>query len=95
MSHDREAMSGRATKAIVIQVYARQTVSGLLTAPGNAKAFLVLAYGAGAGMNHPFMAAVAEGLADQEIATLRFQFPFMEQGSKLSGSSVPPTVPSI
>jgi len=42
----------------------------------------VLAHGAGAGMNHPFMAAVAEGLAARGIATLRYQFPYMERGSK-------------
>ena len=75
-------MSGSAVEAIVIQVDARVTVSGLLTASSTAKACLVLAHGAGAGMNYPFMAAVAEGLADRKIATLRFQFPFMEQGSK-------------
>jgi uncharacterized protein len=42
----------------------------------------VLAHGAGAGMSHPFMAAVADGLAERGIATLRYQFPYMEQGSK-------------
>jgi predicted alpha/beta-hydrolase family hydrolase len=41
-----------------------------------------MAHGAGAGMAHPFMAAVAAGLAARGIATLRSQFPFMEQGSK-------------
>src|SRR5580658_5569588 len=57
-------------------------VSGLLQAPPRARACYVLAHGAGAGMNHPFMAAVAEGLATREIATLRYQFPYMERGSK-------------
>jgi hypothetical protein len=42
----------------------------------------VLAHGAGAGMAHPFMAAIAKGLAERGIATLRYQFPYMEQGSK-------------
>ena len=42
----------------------------------------VLAHGAGAGMAHPFMAAIANGLAERGIATLRYQFPYMEQGSK-------------
>jgi uncharacterized protein len=45
-------------------------------------ACLVLAHGAGAGMNHPFMDAAAQGLAARRIATLRYQFPYMEQGSK-------------
>jgi predicted alpha/beta-hydrolase family hydrolase len=43
---------------------------------------LALAHGAGAGMTHPFMADVAGELAERGIATLRYQFPYMEQGSK-------------
>ena len=42
----------------------------------------MLAHGAGAGMAHPFMAAVADGLRGRGIATLRYQFPYMEKGSK-------------
>ena len=42
----------------------------------------VLAHGAGAGMAHPFMAAIANGLAERSIATLRYQFPYMEKGSR-------------
>ena len=57
-------------------------VSGLLLAPPNARACYVLAHGAGAGMGHPFMAYVAEGLAERGVATLRYQFPYMERGSK-------------
>jgi len=58
-------------------------VSGLLQAPlGGARACLVLAHGAGAGMKHPFMAAIAEGLAGRGIATLRYQFPYIERGAK-------------
>ncbi len=57
-------------------------VSGLLIAPAGARACYVLAHGAGAGMAHPIMAAVAEGLAERGIATLRYQFPYMERGSK-------------
>ena len=54
----------------------------MLQTPDDASACLVLAHGAGAGMNHWFMAAVADGLAERGIATLRFQFPYMESGSK-------------
>lgn len=54
-------------------------VSGLLVRPGAARALLVLGHGAGAGMRHPFMAAVSARLAAQEIATLRYQFPYMEK----------------
>jgi predicted alpha/beta-hydrolase family hydrolase len=57
-------------------------VSGLLQAPTKARACYVLAHGAGAGMTHPFMAAAAAGLAERGIATLRYQFVYMEKGSK-------------
>jgi hypothetical protein len=59
-----------------------QRVSGLLQAPAGARACCVLAHGAGAGMTHPFMALAADGLAERSIATLRYQFPYMERGSK-------------
>jgi predicted alpha/beta-hydrolase family hydrolase len=58
------------------------TVSALLLRPDNARACLVLAHGAGAGMSHSFMETVATGLAGRGIATLRYQFPYMERGSK-------------
>ncbi len=58
------------------------TVSGLWMEPANPEACLVLAHGAGAGMTHPAMAAAAFGLCARGIATLRYQFPFMERGSK-------------
>ena len=51
-------------------------------AAAGARCCYVLAHGAGAGMTHPFMAAVADELAERGIATLRYQFPYMEQGSK-------------
>ena len=58
------------------------TISGLLDVPADARIGYVLAHGAGAGMNHPFMAAMAGGLAERGVAVLRFQFPYMEQGSR-------------
>ena len=57
-------------------------VSGLLLAPSRARACYVLAHGAGAGMTHPFMTAVATELGERGIATLRYQFPYMEQGGR-------------
>jgi uncharacterized protein len=57
-------------------------VSGLMQAPPDARAGYVLAHGAGAGMNHPFMSVVADELAERGIATLRYQFHYMEQGSR-------------
>jgi len=58
------------------------STSGLLQAPAGAKACYVFAHGAGADMQHAFMASIAQGLAERGIASLRFNFPFMEQGSK-------------
>jgi len=57
-------------------------VSGLLHVPENAITCYVVAHGAGAGMTHPFMAAIADALAERRIATLRYQFPYMEHGSR-------------
>jgi hypothetical protein len=56
------------------------TVSGLLLRPAAASLLYVLAHGAGAGMRHPFLEAVAQDLAGRGIATLRYQFPYMERG---------------
>jgi predicted alpha/beta-hydrolase family hydrolase len=58
------------------------SLSALLRVPDDAWAGYVFAHSAGAGMAHPFMAAFADGLAERGIATLRYQFPYMEQGSK-------------
>jgi hypothetical protein len=55
-------------------------VSGILLRPAQAKALYVFAHGAGVGMAHPSMASSAHGLAERGIATLRFQFPYMERG---------------
>jgi predicted alpha/beta-hydrolase family hydrolase len=58
------------------------SVSALLLRPDNARACFVFAHGAGAGMSHPFMETVATGLCERGIATLRYQFPYMEKASK-------------
>lgn len=59
-----------------------ELVSAIALTPREPRACLVLAHGAGAGMQHPFMAAVAAGLAARRIATLRYQFPFTEKGAR-------------
>jgi predicted alpha/beta-hydrolase family hydrolase len=70
-------------RAMSITITVGETsVSGLLQVPARASACFVFAHGAGAGMAHPFMASVANGLAERGIATLRYQFPYMEKGSK-------------
>src|SRR4051794_17035972 len=61
---------------------AGEPVSGLLLTPPKPHACYILAHGAGAGMTHPFMAAVATGLVSRGIATLRYNFPYMEHGSR-------------
>ncbi len=58
------------------------TVSALWQKPKEAKAVLVLAHGAGAGMTHKHMAATADGLATRGLAVLRYNFAYMERGSK-------------
>ncbi|HKE48110.1 MAG TPA: alpha/beta family hydrolase, partial [Rhodanobacteraceae bacterium] len=69
-------------KTLTIEVDPKRSVSALLDAPDGARACYVLAHGAGAGMRHPFMAAIADVLAARGIATLRYQFPYMEQGGR-------------
>ena len=75
-------MKSARAQAVTITVDDERRVSALLQAPHDARACYVFAHGAGAGMTHPFMAAVADALAERGIATLRYQFPYMEQGSK-------------
>ena len=57
-------------------------VSGLLLRPKDARLLYVLAHGAGAGMRHPFLESISQRLAEQGIATLRYQFPYMERRSR-------------
>ena len=71
-----------ASERVGIAVSEDVRVSGLLDRPPRARACYVLAHGAGAGMAHPFMAAVAADLARHGIATLRYQFPYMERGGR-------------
>jgi predicted alpha/beta-hydrolase family hydrolase len=69
-------------RPITIDINPDRRVSGLLQAPAEPRCCYVLAHGAGAGMAHPFMTNVAAGLAERGIATLRYQFPYMEQGGR-------------
>jgi len=66
-----------------IEMEGRGYVSGILVRPEKAKWLLVLGHGAGAGMRHPFMEALAEELARVGVATLRYQFPYMEERRKV------------
>jgi uncharacterized protein len=82
MSPGESEMNAVSPQQLKIEVDGANTVSALLLRPLSAQACLVLAHGAGAGMTHPFMELVASGLYGLDIATLRFQFPYMEKGSK-------------
>jgi predicted alpha/beta-hydrolase family hydrolase len=65
-----------------LNVDGANAVSALLLLPPSARACFVFAHGAGAGMTHEFMELVAAGLGERDIATLRYQFPYMEKGSR-------------
>jgi len=67
---------------VTISIEGGVSISGLWLKPATARACLVLAHGAGTGMAHRSMAALADGLSERDIATLRYQFPYMERGSK-------------
>lgn len=75
-------MSAGEIQSFTITLPDAQRVSALLQLPRHPRAGYVLAHGAGAGMAHPFLAAMAEGLAERNIASLRFQFPYLERGSR-------------
>jgi uncharacterized protein len=76
------AMEHPSTQALRIVIDGASSVSALLRVPAEPQAGYVFAHGAGAGMGHTFMVAFANGLAERGIASLRYQFPYMEQGSK-------------
>ena len=75
-------MSSVVDKPISIPVNDVVRVSGLLQTPPRARACYVMAHGAGAGMDYPFMVDVARELALRDVATLRYQFPYMERGAR-------------
>jgi uncharacterized protein len=75
-------MTAEAAERLRIEIGAGETVSGLLMRPPQARACYVFAHGAGAGMIHSSMETVATGLGERGIASLRYQFSYMEKGSK-------------
>jgi predicted alpha/beta-hydrolase family hydrolase len=76
----RVAPAGPAAQDLRIAVPGAGEVSALLMMPAQARALYVLAHGAGAGMRHPFLEAIARRLAAQGIGTLRYQFVYTERG---------------
>jgi predicted alpha/beta-hydrolase family hydrolase len=77
---------GMDAKPLKIDVPDIGEVSGLWQSPAAPSACLVLAHGAGAGMTHRSLAAIADGLDGLGVATLRYQFPYMEKGGKRTDS---------
>jgi predicted alpha/beta-hydrolase family hydrolase len=76
-------MSAFPTRSFAVRVSkSAGEVDALLLRPSEAGCLLVLAHGAGAGMHHPFMEGLASALADNGVATFRYQFPYMEQQRK-------------
>jgi hypothetical protein len=70
------------TQTIAVRLGSDRQVGALLQRPASARVLMVLAHGAGAGMSHPFMGAFADRLASHDVATLRYQFPYMESGTR-------------
>src|SRR5215204_313998 len=75
-------MKAATAQSIRIETGPDEAVSALVVQPPRPRACYVFAHGAGAGMSHASMETVAAGLAGRDIATLRYQFPYMEKGSK-------------
>ena len=76
------AMNADHAQKLKIEIAKSAAVSALLLRPDRSRACFVFAHGAGAGMTHPFMQAFAEGLCVRGIASLRYQFPYLEKASK-------------
>jgi len=75
-------MNAVSPQKLKLKVDGADDVSALLLRPPAARACFVFAHGAGAGMTHQSMETVAAGLCDRGVATLRYQFPYMENGSR-------------
>jgi predicted alpha/beta-hydrolase family hydrolase len=82
-------MKANNAQQLSIEIAKAGQVSALLNRSSQARACFVFAHGAGAGMTHAFMETVADGLCERGVATLRYQFPYMEKGSKRPD---PPTI---
>ena len=75
-------MTANGAQKLDIEIAGHGSVSALMIRPAEARACYVFAHGAGAGMTHPFMETFAAGLGERGIATLRYQFPYMEKRSR-------------
>ena len=82
LKFSRAAPSWPRSSPLTLDVAGVGPTSALFRRPASARACFVMAHNAGAGMSHPSLQAVSDGIAKRLVATLRFQFPFMEAGSK-------------
>jgi predicted alpha/beta-hydrolase family hydrolase len=73
---------GATAETLTVAIDGHHRVSGLLSIPEGSRACFVMGHGAGAGMTHPFLARLAAELSARRIATLRYQFPYMEEGRR-------------
>jgi predicted alpha/beta-hydrolase family hydrolase len=73
---------GATAETLTVAIDKRHRISGLLSIPTGSRACYVMGHGAGAGMTHPFLAGLAGELGARRIATLRYQFPYMEEGRR-------------
>jgi predicted alpha/beta-hydrolase family hydrolase len=71
-----------AAQPVILAVGDDLRVSGLLQRPPDARALFLLGPGAGAGMRHAFLSGLSAALATRGIASLRYQFPYMERNSR-------------
>jgi predicted alpha/beta-hydrolase family hydrolase len=79
---NKTEMKTAGAQQLAIEIGEATSVLALLVRPAEAHACFVFAHGAGAGMTHPFMETVAAGLGERGVASLRYQFPYMEKASR-------------
>jgi predicted alpha/beta-hydrolase family hydrolase len=75
-------MTAPAEERLTFDVPDKGPVSGVYARPAGARSTIVVAHGAGAGMDHPFMTGFTRAMNDEGVATLRFNFPYIERGSR-------------
>ena len=78
-------MSAEAVRIAVALPTGGTEISGLWSAAPDSSATVALAHGAGAGMEHPFLAGLTDALVAEGISVLRFVFPYVEAGRRMPG----------
>src|SRR5262245_48276835 len=81
-------MTAKAKEMKFLATPEKRETSALLVCPSNASHLLVLGHGASTNMRHANLQTIAERLADVDIATLRYNFPYMEYGKGRDSEAV-------